>query len=76
MFGTFLKRKNALVSSATPKDLEDHGKQLWWMTEVFIFQMKKNPFTTVGQIKNTLQEVSVSVSKLTIKRKENINYMN
>ena len=28
-----LKRKNAPVSSATPKDPEDHGKQLWWMTE-------------------------------------------
>ena len=46
-----LKRKNALVSSATPKDPEDHRKQL------------KNPFTTVGQIKNTLQEVDVSVFK-------------
>ena len=26
---TFLKRKNVLESSGTPKDLEDHGKQLW-----------------------------------------------
>ncbi len=34
LFGTFLKR-NAPVSSATPKDPEDHGKQLWWMTEEF-----------------------------------------
>ena len=33
VFGSFLKRKNTLVSSATPKDREDHGKQLWWMTE-------------------------------------------
>uniref|UniRef100_A0A0E9XWE2 Transposase Tc1-like domain-containing protein n=1 Tax=Anguilla anguilla TaxID=7936 RepID=A0A0E9XWE2_ANGAN len=31
--------------------------------------VKKNPFTTVGQIKNTLQEVGVSVSKSTIKRR-------
>ncbi len=23
------------MSSATPKDPEDHGKQLWWMTEEF-----------------------------------------
>ncbi len=30
-----LKRRNAPVSSATPKDPEDHGKQLWWMTEEF-----------------------------------------
>ncbi len=29
LFGTFLKRRNAPVSSATPKDPEDHGKQLW-----------------------------------------------
>ena len=29
--------------------------------------VKKNPFTTVGQIKNTLQEVGVSVSKSKIK---------
>ena len=31
--------------------------------------VKKNPFTTVGQIKNTLQEVGVSVSKSIIKRR-------
>ena len=31
--------------------------------------VKKNPFTTVGQIKKTLQEVGVSVSKSTIKRR-------
>ena len=30
-----VKRKNTLVSSATTKDPEDHGKKLWWMTEVF-----------------------------------------
>ncbi len=30
--------------------------------------VKKTPFTTVGQIKNTLQEVGVCVSKSTIKR--------
>jgi IS30 family transposase len=27
------KRKNAQVSSGTPKDPEDHRKQLRWMTE-------------------------------------------
>ena len=26
-------KSTALVSSATPKDPEDHRKQLWWMTE-------------------------------------------
>ena len=31
--------------------------------------MKKKPFITVGQIKNTLQEVGVCVSKSTIKRR-------
>ena len=36
---------------------------------IIISLVKKNPFTTVGQIKNTLQEVGVSVSKSTIKRR-------
>ena len=49
--------------SATPKDPEDHGKQLWWMTEELF------PWWTVGQIKNTFQEVGVCVSKSTIKRR-------
>ena len=31
--------------------------------------VKKTPFTTVGQIKNTLQEIGVCVSKSTIKRR-------
>ena len=31
--------------------------------------VKKNPFTTAGQIKNTLQEAGVCVSKSTIKRR-------
>ncbi len=57
------------MSSATPKDPEDHGKQLWWMTEEFFPWWRKTPFTTVGQIKNTLQEVGVCVSKSTIKRR-------
>ncbi len=61
-FGTFLKRRNAPVSSATPKDPEDHGKQLWWMTEEFFPWWRKHPSQTVGQIKNTLQEVGVCVS--------------
>ncbi len=40
---TFLKRRNAPVSSATPKDPEDHGKQLWWMTEEFFPWWRKHP---------------------------------
>ena len=34
---------------------------------IIISLVKKNPFTTVGQIKNTLQEVGVCVLKSTIK---------
>ena len=33
--GTFLKRRNALASSATPKGLGDHRKQLQWMIAEF-----------------------------------------
>ena len=36
---------------------------------IIISLVKKNPFTTVGQIKNTLQEVGICVSKSTIKRR-------
>ena len=36
---------------------------------IIISLVKRNPFTTVVQIKNTPQEVGVSVSKSTIKRK-------
>ena len=35
---------------------------------IIISLVKKNPFTTVGQIKNTLQEVGVCVSKSTIEK--------
>ncbi len=31
--------------------------------------IKKNPFTTSSQVKNTLQEVGMSLSKSTIKRR-------
>lgn len=60
MIDTFLKRKNALVNSGTPKGQKDHGKQLVWKTEKFF---------SVGYIKNTIQEVDVSVSKSTSKRR-------
>uniref|UniRef100_A0A8C5Q1T4 Transposase n=1 Tax=Leptobrachium leishanense TaxID=445787 RepID=A0A8C5Q1T4_9ANUR len=54
--------------SATPKDPGDHGKQLVDDRRILSL-VKKTPFTTVGQIKNTLQEVGVCVSKSTIKRR-------
>lgn len=31
-----LKEKNALVNLGIPKDPEEHGKQLWWVTEKFL----------------------------------------
>ncbi|KAJ7324888.1 hypothetical protein JRQ81_017908 [Phrynocephalus forsythii] len=37
--------------------------------QIILSLKKKTPFTTVGQIKNTLQEVGVCVSKSTIKRR-------
>lgn len=33
--GNFLNRMNALLSSATPKDLQDHRGQLQWMIAEF-----------------------------------------
>lgn len=35
LFGTFLKRREALLSSAPPKNPEDHGRQLPWMVAEF-----------------------------------------
>lgn len=29
----YIKKKNSLVCRAMPKKQEDHGKQVWWMTE-------------------------------------------
>ena len=39
------------------------------MDALLLFPGEENPFTMVCQIKNTLQEVGVSVSKPTIKRR-------
>lgn len=55
------KTKNGLVSPGTPKCPDGYRKQLCWM-------MKKSPFTITGQMKNTLNEVDVPVSKSTVKR--------
>lgn len=48
-----LKRWNASLSSATPRDLEDH---------------RINLFTTSSQVKKTLEHVGISLSKPTNKR--------
>ena len=69
LFGTFLKKKYAPVSSATPKDPEDHGKRTVADDQRILSLVRKTPFTTVSQIKNTLKEVAVCVSKSTIKRR-------
>ena len=61
-----LKKKEC---SATPKDPEDHGKKTEVDDRIILSLVQKNPFTTVGKINNTLQEVGVCVSKSTIKRK-------
>ncbi len=37
--------------------------------QIILFMGKKNPFTTSSQVKNTLQEVDVSLSKSTFKRR-------
>lgn len=60
-----LKRKNALVSLGTPNGLEDYRKQQWWMTE---------GEETVGQIKITLQDISILVSESTVKRRLHNKY--
>lgn len=60
------KRRNALASSATSKCLQDHWRQLKWMITI-LFWVNKNPITTSSQVKNTLEEASVSLSKSTIK---------
>ena len=69
LFGTFLKRKNTLLRSGTPKSIGRPPKTTVVYDLIIITLVKKNPFTTVGQINNTLQEVGISVSKSTIKRR-------
>ncbi len=57
------------MSSATPKDPGRPRKTTVVDDRRILSLVKKTPFTTVGQIKNTLQEVGVCVSKSTIKRR-------
>ncbi len=68
-FGTFLKRRNAPVSSENTKRPGRPRKTTVVDDRRILSLVKKTPFTTVGQIKNTLQEVGVCVSKSTIKRR-------
>ena len=56
------KKKNAQQHQKTRKTTVVDDRRI-------LSLVKKNPFTTVGQIKNTLQEVGVCVSKSTIKRR-------
>lgn len=60
-FGTFLKKRNPLASSATRKSLEDHGREQQWMMAEFCF-MKKNSSTTSSRVKDTLKEVVISIT--------------
>ncbi len=64
-----LKRRNAPVSSATPKDPEDHGKQLWWMTEEFFPWWRKHPSQQLARSRTLSRRLGVCVSKSTIKRR-------
>ncbi len=57
------------MSSATPKDPEDHGKQLWWMTEEFFPWWRKHPSQQLARSRTLSRRVGVCVSKSTIKRR-------
>ena len=64
-----LKKKELTGELSNTKRPERPRKTSVMDDRIIISQVKKNPFTTVGQIKNTLQEVGVCVSKSTIKRR-------
>ena len=57
------------MSSATPKDPEDHGKQLWWMTEEFFPGDEKPLHNSWPDQEHISREVGICVSKSTIKRR-------
>ncbi len=69
LFGTFLKRRNATGELSNTKRPGRPRKTTVVDDRIILSLVKKTPFTTVGQIKNTLQEVGVCVSKSTIKRR-------
>lgn len=60
------KRKNAKMNSTIQKDPNIHRRKQRWM---IISTVKRNPFTTDNQGNSTLQEVGVSLSKSTKKRR-------
>lgn len=66
-FFTFLKRKNLLASSGTPKGLEDHGGQLKWIMAVVIPWWRKSLSQPPAKTR-TLKEAGISLSKSTFKR--------
>ena len=61
-----LKKKGELSNTKRPRRPQ---KTTVVDDRIILSLVKKNPFTTVGQIKNTLHEVGVCVSKSTIKRR-------
>ena len=65
----YILKKSILVSSETPKGPEDHGKTTMVDDRRIFPLLKKKLSTKVGLIENTLQEVGIYVSKLTIERK-------
>lgn len=66
----YILKRNALVSSATPKDLKNHIRQIKWII-VFFPLLKKSSLTTPSQVMNTFEEVGLSLSKSLSKRRLN-----
>lgn len=56
------EQKNTLVSLGTPTGLEDHRKQVWWMTEEFLPSWPDEEHTPGGRR-------TVSLPKSSIKRR-------
>lgn len=55
-----------MVSSATPKDLEDHGSVIKWKSMEIFLRKEKSLYNI--SVKNKFKESSLSVPNSTIKR--------
>ncbi len=64
-----LRKKNTLMSSETLKRTGCPRRTTEVDDQRILSMVNKNPFTTSSKEKNTLQEVDVSLSKSTIKRR-------
>ena len=64
-----LWKKERTGELGTQKGLDVHGRQQRVDDDSIFSMVKKNPFTTSSEMKKTLQEVGVSLSKSTIKRR-------